>query len=237
MIGDKLYANAVGQNAVIRISEDGCHQRIWWPSCIELDGELHFDQNYLQLNSIAAGANIKESYFSASTDRISSRRPGHKNFRVDKRGVIFSGKTRKPIVSGLTRPHSARIHKGRIWVNNSGYGEVGYVDNGNYISFMKVPGWTRGLFFRKFIALVGSSRVIPRYHMYAPGLDVDASVCGAHILDLENRKIIGSIVWPNGNQVFSIEAVDAELTSGFPTRIGKKRSLVKEKALYYSYKT
>ena len=35
------------------------------------------------------------SYFSASTDTVSARRPGHRNFAVNRRGVIFSGATRE----------------------------------------------------------------------------------------------------------------------------------------------
>ena len=35
------------------------------------------------------------------------------NFAVDRRGVIFSGATREPVVRGLTRPHSARLHERR----------------------------------------------------------------------------------------------------------------------------
>ena len=237
MIGDNLHANAVGHNAVIRMEVDGSYQRRWWPKCIELNGRARFDQNYLQLNSIAAGNSLKESFFSASTDRVSSRRPGHKNFKVDKQGVIFSGKTRQPIVRGLTRPHSARIHHEKLWVDNSGYGELGYVDDGQYKKYVELPGWTRGLLLTDTVAFVGSSRVIPRFRMYAPGLNVDESVCGIHVIDLNKQKITGSVVWPFGNQVFSIVAVDTKITSGFPTRVGVKRSTLNEKALYYSFIT
>jgi len=237
MVGDGLCANAVGQNAIIRMATEGKYERVWWPKCIEQNNVAQFDRNYLQLNSIAAGPSIKESFFSASTDKISSRRPGHKNFKVDKQGVIFSGKTRQPIVRGLTRPHSARLHRGTLWVDNSGYGELGYVDNGQYKIFMNLPGWTRGLMLFESMAFVGSSRVIPRFRMYAPGLDVDQSVCGIFVVDIVNQQIIGNVVWPFGNQVFSIVAVDSKVTSGFPTRLGAKRETLNEKALYYSFTT
>src|SRR5262249_1101699 len=125
MVGGALHANAVGQNAIVRIHEDGRWERVWWPRCVEARRGSLFGRNYLQLNSIAAGATLSASYFSASTDAPSPRRPGHRNFAVDGRGVIFSGATREPVVRGLTRPHSARLHDGRLWVDNSGYGGVG----------------------------------------------------------------------------------------------------------------
>ena len=49
------------------------------------------DRNVIQLNSIAPGADLAASYFSASSDRVSARRPGHRNYPVNRRGVIFSG--------------------------------------------------------------------------------------------------------------------------------------------------
>ncbi len=235
IIGQELHANAVGHNAVIRISDDGRYQRVWWPKCIERDGRIIFGGNYLQLNSIAAGADIGSSYFSASTDRISSRRPGHKNFKVDKQGVVFSGMTREPIVKGLTRPHSVRIHHGRIWVDNSGYGELGFVEDRAWRPFIQLPGWTRGLYMIGSYAFVGTSRVSPRFRQYAPGVDMDSSVCGIHIVDLSTGRVTGSVIWPFGNQLFSVEGMDAGFTLGFPTKVGSRRSIEKERNLYYSY--
>ena len=71
--------------------------------------------------------------------------PGHRNFAVDGRGVVFSGATRAVVGRGLTRPHSARIHDGRLWVDNSGYGEVGVIEDGRFAAVARLPGWTRGL--------------------------------------------------------------------------------------------
>ena len=48
-----------------------------------------FEKNYLQLNSIAAGPTLESSYFGASAANLSQRRPGHRNFPVDGRGVVF----------------------------------------------------------------------------------------------------------------------------------------------------
>src|SRR5258708_16533880 len=147
-IGGKLHANSVGQNAIIRLDEDGHWERVWWPRCIESNGEPAFGKNYIQLNSIASGDTITTSYYSASAEKLSARRPGHKNFPVDKRGVIFSGETREPMARGRTRPHSARLYQGWRWVDNRGYGEVGYAKDGRFEPVTRLPGWTRGLSFQ-----------------------------------------------------------------------------------------
>jgi uncharacterized protein (TIGR03032 family) len=232
-----LHANAVGQNAVVRLSDDGRYERAWWPRCIESDAGPAFGQNYIQLNSIAAGRNLATSYFSASADKLSNRRPGHKHFPVDKRGVIFSGATREPVARGLTRPHSARLHSGSIWVDNSGYGELGIADNGRFKPVISLPGWTRGLCFFEHIAFVGTSRVIPRFRQYAPGLDVETSVCGVHAVDTKSGRVLGSLIWPYGNQVFAIDWAPSSLTSGFPFSAGARRGVAREKRLFYAFST
>ena len=150
LVGGSLHANAVGENAVVRVEPDGRLSRVWWPRCIERGGRPRFEQNYLQLNSIAAGPSIEDSFFSASTDTISRRRPGHRNFGVQGRGVVFfSGKSREAVARGLTRPHSARLNRGRIWVANSGYGELGVIQGSGFEPLVRLRGWTRASVFPK----------------------------------------------------------------------------------------
>ncbi len=235
MIGGQLHANAVGQNAVVRLDSQFGYERVWWPKCIETEDGPVFGQNHIQLNSIAAGDNIKESYFSASCDEISKRRPGHKNFPVDKRGVIFSGKSREVYASGLTRPHSARLYKNKVWVDNSGYGEFGYAEDGLFEPVLKLSGWTRGLCFSSSLAFVGTSRVIPRFSQYAPGLDVNKSQCGIHAIDMKTGKLVGSLIWPSGNQIFAIEAISQKITTGFPFVYKSSHSKGQKQNLFYSF--
>ncbi|MEM8805935.1 MAG: DUF4915 domain-containing protein [Cyanobacteria bacterium P01_G01_bin.38] len=234
LIDGQLYANAVGHNAIVRLHDDSTYERVWYPRCIETDSGPVFGQNHIQLNSIAAGSQLASSYFSASSDKISARRPGHKNFPVDQRGVIFSGKTREPIVQGLTRPHSARLYQARLWVDNSGYGELGVVD-GQFVPVVRLPGWTRGLWFYNHIAFVGTSRVIPRFRQYAPGLEVDSSLCGLHAVDTRSGKVMGSLIWPSGNQIFAIEGMSRQITAGFPFVLGDRGALNRNKALFYTF--
>lgn len=237
LIGKDLYGNAVGHNAVVRLFEDGQYRHVWWPRCIERNGKPMLGWNQLQLNSIAAGADLKSSFFSASTDSPSARRPGHRNFPVDGRGVIFSGRTREPIVRGLTRPHSARLHRGQLWVDNSGYGEVGVVEDGCFSAVARLSSWTRGLCFCGRVAFVGASRVIPRFRQYAPGLEAGASECGVHALDTRTGGWLGSLTWPYGNQIFALDWMASTDSLGFPFRVGGKRSTREEKSFFYTFKT
>jgi uncharacterized protein (TIGR03032 family) len=235
LIGGVLHGNAAGLNAIVRLAGPGMFEVIWWPRSIERDGRPDTSRNYLQLNSIAAGDEVASSFFSASTAEPSARRPGHRNFPVDKRGVIFSGMTRDPIARGLTRPHSARQHQGELWVDDSGYGLLALIRDGEPVTLAKLPGWTRGLAFAEDIAFVGTSRVISRFAHYAPGLSVERSICAVHALDVSSGEILGSIRWPAGNQVFDIAVLPRSVTWGFPIIAGRKQRRSAISSFFFSY--
>ncbi|MDO8184191.1 DUF4915 domain-containing protein [Conexibacter sp. JD483] len=234
LIGGELHANAVGQNAVVRLGEHGA-TRVWWPRAVEdEDGVPDCSLNYLQVNSIAAGETLASSCFSASSAHVSARRPGHRNYPVDGRGVIFDGATREPLASGLTRPHSARFDAGELWVDNSGYGEVGPVAGGAFEPRARLGSWTRGLVFCGDVAFVGVSRVIPRYRQYAPGLEVERSVCGVVALQRDSGAELARLTWPYGNQIFALDWLPRMTSGGFPFAAGRRVSS-DSKHLFYSF--
>jgi uncharacterized protein (TIGR03032 family) len=231
LMDGRLIGNAVGRNAVVSLPDAEAR---WWPQCVEREGALCDDRNYLQLNGIAAGADFANSYFSASTDHMSTRRPGHLNFAVDGRGVIFSGASREPCVRGLTRPHSPRLHAGQLWVDNSGYGEVGIAVDGRLEVVRRLPGWTRGLGFCGNYAFVSTSRVLPRFRHYAPGLEVNKSRCGVHAIELSSGRVVGSIYWPAGNQIFAIDWLPRTVAVGFPFAVGQPAP-ARMRKLFFDY--
>jgi hypothetical protein len=205
----------------------------WWPRCAEGKGGRLIQRNHLQLNSIAAGTSLRSSYFSASTDTISRLRPGHPDFPVDRRGVLFSGATREPIAFGLTRPHSARLRRGRVWLLNSGYGEYGFVDDGAFRPVATLPGWTRGLCFHGRTAFVGTSRVLPRFRQYAPGVSIDRASCGVHAIDVSSGRVLGSLSWPAGDQIFGIEWMPRSVAESLPFVPGAAAPPL---TLFYAYR-
>jgi uncharacterized protein (TIGR03032 family) len=234
LVGGRLHANSVGQNTIVEIGSAGA-RAVWWPASVDRAGAPRSDRNYLQLNSIAAGDDLRSSFFSASGERPGRYRPGDAAYPVDRRGVIYSGATREPVVRGLTRPHSARLHAGRLWVDDSGYGEVGFGEDGAFVRVCRLPGWTRGLAFAGGVAFVGTSRVIPRFRQYAPGLDVERSVCAIHAIEVSTGRVLGSLEFPAGNQIFAIEPVPTAWTAGFPFHTGANAAAVRR--TFYAYTT
>lgn len=212
-IGGDLYANSVGQNGVVKVNMDTAASDpvCWTPTSIG----KRTDRNHIQLNSIAAGKTLKDSFFSASAAKPIKQKPGAIDFPVNKTGVVFSGKTGTVYGKGLTRPHSAKIIAGKVWVNNSGYGETGYIEKGNFVPVSKQTGWTRGLCAIDNIAFVGVSSILPRFAHYAPGLDPSKAFCGLVAIDIRTGNTLGKLIWPSGNQVFGIDYLNTAQSKGF----------------------
>lgn len=83
---------------------------------------------------------------------------GWRDFRTGG-GLVIDVETDEVVCSGLSMPHSPRWHNGRLWVLNSGVGEVGYVDlkTGRFEPIAFCPGYLRGMSFINNYAVVGLS--------------------------------------------------------------------------------
>lgn len=235
LMGLKLLGNAVGMNAIVELKENGVYHSLWHPECVKNKGKYDEKQNHLQLNSIAVGKTLRTSYFSASCEKPGRQKPGTMDFPVDGRGVIFCGNQHEPVCRGLTRPHSARLHRGKLYVDNSGYGTLCRVNpkNGDIDIIAKLPGWTRGLCFQDDIALVGTSKVLPRFEHYAPGLQPEKCKCGIHAVCLKSGKILAGITWARGNQIFSVEALPSKSFRGFAHAFPVSQE--EQKRIYYAF--
>jgi len=66
------------------------------------------------------------------------------------------------------------------------------------------------------VAFVGTSRVIRRYRHYPPGSYPDRSAMCLRAVDICSGEVLGSLLWPNGNQIFAVEGIDRHLTQGIP---------------------
>jgi uncharacterized protein (TIGR03032 family) len=88
-------------------------------------------------------------------------------------------------------PHSPRWHEGRLWVLESGRGELGVVDlaNGRIETVATVPGFARGLGFAGPFAFIGLSQV--REHVF-DGLPLTAEgverACGVWVIDTRSGE-------------------------------------------------
>lgn len=128
---------------------------------------------------------------------------GWRDHRADG-GVVIDVPTNSIICQGLSMPHSPRLHMGKLWVLNSGAGELGFVDRetGRFEVVGFCPGYARGLSFIGKYAIVGLSK--PRNQSFS-GLALDDVLekraikpkCGIAVFDLDTGDNVHNL-WFDG---------------------------------------
>lgn len=113
-------------------------------------------------------------------------------------GVVLEIPSGKVIASGLSMPHSPRVHRGELWVLNSGAGWLGRIDrsSGKFEPVTFCPGYLRGLTFLGDFAIVGLSQ--SRREKAFGGLPLEAELarhgeearCGLLVIDLRTGAIV-----------------------------------------------
>ena len=83
---------------------------------------------------------------------------GWRNHRVDG-GVVIDVTQNEIIATGLSMPHSPRWYQGKLWLLNSGTGELGYIEERQFHPITFCPGFVRGLAFWQNFAFVGLSQL------------------------------------------------------------------------------
>lgn len=113
-------------------------------------------------------------------------------------GIVIDVATSEIVCRGLSMPHSPRLHDGRLWVLNSGTGEIGTVDL-QARAFRPVafcPGYLRGLTFIGPYALIGLSE--PRENKTFAGLPLQERLvqakaeprCGVYVVDTRSGDVV-----------------------------------------------
>ncbi len=152
-------------NCLATVSHSQSFEPIWRPPFItDLTAE---DRCHLNGLAMVDGA-AKFVTLCAATDTNRA----WKSRRADG-GQLWDVAAEEAIVTGLSMPHSPRWHDGRLWLLNSGAGQLGYVDFATRLfqPVAFVPGYARGLAFAGGYAIVGLSR--PREQNRFGGLALD----------------------------------------------------------------
>lgn len=127
-------------------------------------------------------------------------------------GVVIDVRSGATISSDLCMPHSPRVHEGRLWVLNSGYGSLGTVDpsTGRYEQVGSAPGYTRGLAFCGTFAFFGLSKI--RETAVFGGLPVaqrgEELRCGVGVIDLVSGRTVSVLQFLSGvDEIFAVDVI------------------------------
>lgn len=184
--GEIIFVNT-RFNCLATISKTKNFKPIWKPFFID----KIIDEDRCHLNGMAM-ENGAVKYVTAVSK--SNTIDGWRDRRGDG-GVVIDVEKNEIVCEGLSMPHSPRLHNGKLWLLNSGAGELGYVDfaSKKFVPVVFMPGFGRGLSFFGKYAFVGLSK--PRYERFE-GLALDQKLkdadsqawCGIQVIDLEKNS-------------------------------------------------
>jgi uncharacterized protein (TIGR03032 family) len=113
-------------------------------------------------------------------------------------GMLIDVASNEVLLQGLSMPHSPRLHEGRVWLLNSGTGEIGFLDRAakKFQGIAFCPGYARGLTFVGPYAIVGLS--LARENRTFQGLPLDGALaargaeprCGLLVIDTRNGDTV-----------------------------------------------
>jgi uncharacterized protein (TIGR03032 family) len=136
--------------------------------------------------------------------------PGGWRERKADGGVLIDVQTSQIILRGLSMPHSPRWYDNRLWLLNSGAGELLRVDpdSGRYDVVCRLAGYLRGLTFVGPYALVGLCKIREK-HIFG-GLPVqqqnETLPCGIAIIDLRTGAQAGFFEFTSGcEELFEVQ--------------------------------
>ena len=127
-------------------------------------------------------------------------------------GCILEVPSSKAIAEGLSMPHSPRVYQNRLWVLNSGRGDLSVIDSsGRPEKIISLPGYTRGLTFAGKYAFVGLSKI--RETAVFGNLPIcdrfDELKCGIAIVDLQTRQMVSCLEFKQGvDEIYDVQIVE-----------------------------
>jgi uncharacterized protein (TIGR03032 family) len=143
-------------------------------------------------------------------------------------GCLMEVKSGAIISRGLSMPHSPRWHEGRIWLLESGTGQLVLVDpaTGRQESVAELPGFARGLALCGKYAFVGLSKIRPTSAMDGVPLAErrDELKCGLAVVDLSSGCVCAMLEFQTAVE----EIFDVQLLGGirFPDVMGFQKDTI-----------
>lgn len=126
-------------------------------------------------------------------------------------GVLVAVPSGEVVSRGLCMPHSPRLHDSRLWILDSGRGELQTVNpaNGQRTTVERFPGYPRGLALHGGYAFVALSRI--RETSVFDGIPIaeqrDSLKCGIAAVDLRTGRTVATFQFLAGVEELSDVAV------------------------------
>jgi uncharacterized protein (TIGR03032 family) len=127
-------------------------------------------------------------------------------------GCVIDVPSGQTLARGLAMAHSPRLHQGQLWVLDSGYGRISWVDRktGHVEPVAHVEGYTRGLALFGPYAFVGLSRI--RETSVFGGIPIaerrEQLKCGVEVIELTSGRSVASLRFHSGvTEIFDVHVL------------------------------
>jgi uncharacterized protein (TIGR03032 family) len=143
-------------------------------------------------------------------------------------GCLIEMSSGEVISRGLSMPHSPRWHDGRLWLLESGTGQLVLVDRvtGQRQTVAELPGFARGLALCGPYAFIGLSKIRATSAMDGVPLAEhrDELICGIAVVDISTRRLCATLEFQTAVE----EIFDVQLISGlrFPEVMGFQKDTI-----------
>lgn len=171
-------------------SETHSFKPLWKPSFISRLAA----EDRCHLNGLAMEAGRPRYVTSTSESDVADGWRDHRSVG----GCLIDVQTNEVVLRGLSMPHSPRLYNGKLWLLNSGTGELGTVDvaAGKFEPVAFCPGYARGMALVGDFAVIGLS--LARGNKTFSGLPLDALLirhgaeprCGLLVVDLRTGDTV-----------------------------------------------
>lgn len=175
-------------NCVSRLDDKHGFEPVWKPPFI--DG-VHAEDR-CHINGLALDGD-QPGY--ATLAARSNTRDGWRDHMQDG-GLVLDIQTGESVTEGLSMPHSPRLHRGQLWILDSGTGNLGVIDRRKkqFRPVCFLPGFLRGLCFHDKYAIVASSqaRDLQQFQTFelSRTLGPQPPMCGLFVVDIERAEVV-----------------------------------------------
>ena len=127
-------------------------------------------------------------------------------------GVVIDVDSGETVSCGFAMPHSPRIALGKLWVLNSGAGQLGTIDvsTGRFEPIVSFPGFTRGLAIHGQFAFVGLSKIRETSVFGGMPIEKDRANlrCGVGVVDLVSGQQVAMLQFHSGvDEIFAVSVI------------------------------
>lgn len=127
-------------------------------------------------------------------------------------GILMDVDSNEILLRGLSMPHSPRWYQNRLWMLESGEGNLSVIDQerGSAETIAQVPGFTRGIDFVGPLAFIGLSQV--RESAVFSGIPLverlKERACGIWVVNIQTGQTLAFLKFTSGVQeIFAVQVL------------------------------